>query len=244
MNIKKTETIGSIVTQNIQAAEIFNEYDIDYACQGERTLEHVCIEENVPIMNVLEELWELDGISASIPNFDVMSIDKLARHITNIHHRYTEKKITFIRNHIERLERKYGGEHLELLLIKKTFEEMSIHVLLHMKNEEFFIFPCIRRMVSRGKTEPTTSIEKALAMMEGDHELEGDSLRQLADLTNHYNIPEKSDYEYRVTYGAMKELEKDLRVHMHLENNILFPKAIKMENILKHIEGSDSSKCK
>src|SRR5688572_25328121 len=105
MNIKKTETIGSIVAQNIQASEIFNEYAIDYACHGERTLEHVCMEENVPIMSVLEELWALDAVNASIPNFDLMGIDTLARYITSTHHRYTERKITLIRNHIERLER-------------------------------------------------------------------------------------------------------------------------------------------
>ncbi len=234
MKIKKTETIGSIVTQNIRASEIFNDYDIDYACHGERTLEHVCMDENVPIMNVLEELWELDAAGASMPNFDLMGLDKLARHIKGTHHRYTERKITFIRNRIERLERKYGSKHLELLSIKKTFEEMSVHVLLHMKNEEFFIFPYIRKMVRKGRTESTVSIEKALAMMEGDHEREGDNLRRLARLTNHYKNPEKSDYEYRVTYNAMKELEEDLRVHMHLENNILFPKAIKLENSLRH----------
>lgn len=234
MNIKKTDTIGSIVAQNIQASGIFNEYDIDYACHGEKTLEQVCIEENVPIMNVLEELWALDVASAAMPNFNLMAIDTLARYITSTHHRYTERRITLIRNHIERLERQYASHHAELLLIKKTFEDMSVHVLLHMKNEEFFIFPYIRKMVKRGKTEPTASIEKALAMMENDHELEGDNLKRLAQLTNHYTAPKESDYAYHVTYKAMKELEEDLRIHMHLENNILFPKAIKLEHDLKY----------
>lgn len=234
MNIKKTQTIGSIVTQNLQASEIFNEYGIDYACHGERTLEQVCFEENLPIVNILEELWSLDAVNSSMPNFDLMAIDTLTRYITNKHHRYAERKITSIRRRIERLERLYVSHHQELVLIRKTFEDMSVHVLLHMKNEEFFIFPYIRKMVKRGETQTTTTIGKALAMMENDHEQQAENLKQLTNLTNHYTVPKKSDYAFRVTYNAMKELEQDLRVHMHLENNILFPKAIKLENKLKH----------
>lgn len=236
MNVRKSDTVGSIVTRNIQAAEIFNDYNIDFCFHGDQTLEAACVEANVSIVNIIEELWELEPMNKTLPDFGGMRMDALTTYIVSTHHKYTEKQLVFIKNNIERLMREHVGSDPALTSIQKAFDELSVHLTIHMKQEEFIVFPYIRKMVKKGSTTSSMfqSVENPISNMIDDHNNEGKSLRRLDDLTHHYKVPSNGDYIYKVTYSAMKELEEDLRIHMHLENNILFPKAIHFEMALRN----------
>jgi regulator of cell morphogenesis and NO signaling len=224
MNFRKTDTIGFIVARNLQAASVFNSYDIDFYSQGNRTLQDACVEDNLSTAMVMEELFDLKEHD---PDFNTMDIVALSTYILRTHHKFTERKLVFIKHTIDRLIRIHGEEHEGLREIRKTFEELSVYLTVHMKHEEFIVFPFIQKMFrSAGKNDFVfRAIESPISSMIADHDYEVSTLRKLARLTDHYTVTRKADYSEKITYGAMKELDEDLKMHMHLENNILFPRA-------------------
>lgn len=236
MIINKLDTVASIVTRNLQSAAIFNSYGIDFCCRGGRTLEDACIEESVSLGEILDVLWELDTKSNPLPDFGIMRIDMLADYIKRSHHTYTERKLVFIRNNIDRLIRDHQASHQELAQIQKIFEDLSMDLRIHMKQEEFMIFPYIKTMIKKRSINSKLfkTIRDPIIAMKDDHDNEEKSFDILSDLTHNYSIPRRGYYAFKATYAAMKDLEEDLKIHMHLENNILFPKAIKLELELKH----------
>ena len=227
MNVRKTDTVGFIVTQNTDAATVFNIYGIDYYVNGEMTLEDACIENNIPIVNVFEDLWVLQNPETE-HNFAEMDIVRLSTYILRHHHKFTEKKVTFIKHSLSKLVGLFGEGYPDLLEIRKAFDALSLYLTVHMKHEEFIVFPYIHKLArDRGHRVNTfQAIERPISAMKEDHDYEVLALKKIGALTNNYRAPGKSDYAIAVTFAAMKELEEDLKMHMHLENNLLFPKAI------------------
>jgi regulator of cell morphogenesis and NO signaling len=228
MYIDKNETVGTIVSRNHEAASIFNFYGIDFYCQGHRSFEQACFEDNVPMMNLMNELWDLDDISSGMHDFYNMDLTELSIYILNKHHKFAEKRVTFIKHTLERLEREHGGSKNHVARLKQIFDELSLYLTVHMKHEEFIIFPFIQKMLRTKNIEfsKLTGIEHPIAAMKEDHRHEVSTLKRLKTVTNSYAVPKDADYALKITYSAMRELEEDLKVHMHLENNILFPRAV------------------
>jgi len=228
MDFRKSDAIGFIVTNNPEAASIFNYYGIDFYSRGDRTLEDACIEDNVPMPHLIEELYELNDRSDAAPNFASMNMVALATYILRTHHKFTEKKLVFIKNTLDRLMWSYGETDRNVVLLSEMFEELSVYLRVHMKHEEFIVFPNILKMVRTSRTNASfwQTVRDPISSMMHDHSFEVDTLKRLADLTNNYTPPQKSDYALDLTYKSMKELEEDLKMHMHLENNILFPRAL------------------
>lgn len=235
MDFRKSDAIGFIVTNNPQAASIFNYYGIDFYSRGDRTLEDACIEDNVPMSQLLEELYELKDKSDA-PNFASMNMVALATYILRTHHKFTEKKLVFIKNTLDRLVWSCGETDRNVILLREMFEELSVYLRVHMKHEEFIVFPNILKMVrtSRANASFWQTVQDPISSMMHDHIFEVDTLKRLADLTNNYTPPQRSDYALDLTYKAMKELEEDLKMHMHLENNILFPRALDYPNTARN----------
>jgi regulator of cell morphogenesis and NO signaling len=235
MIVNKFETVDSIVTRNLEAAKIFSAYGIEF-CSGERrTLENACIEQNVSVTSLLEELSDLKAGSGTLPDFNCMSIDALAVYVESIHHRYTDKKVVFIRHSIERLLRQHPNNEDQLTRLKNAFEVLAIHLRIHMRQEEFLIFPYIKSMVKKriAVSRIFRSIQEPLSAMHSDHDHEIQTFKLLN--ASMVGKPQKDFYGYKVTYSSIKELEMDLKIHMHLENNVLFPRAIDFE---KHLKGN------
>jgi len=228
MNVNKSDSIGFIVTNNHNAAAIFNYHGIDFYSQGGRTLEDACIGHNVAMSSIIEDLWELRNQSGNVPDFSKMNMIELSTYILRTHHKFTEKKLVFIRNTMHRLIGHHREDHSNLTLVRKTFEDLSVYLTVHMKHEEFIVFPCIHKMVKTKRMNLTTfqTIERPISSMIDDHDHEVMTLKKLAELTNNFAVPANADYALKITYNSMKELVEDLKIHMHLENNILFPRAI------------------
>jgi regulator of cell morphogenesis and NO signaling len=228
MNINKFDPVAVIVTNNHNAASVFNFYGIDFYSQGNTTLEDACIENNVAMNSIIEDLCDLRDQSGNVPDFANMNMIALSTYILRIHHKFTEKKLVFIRNTMHRLIGHYGEDHSNLAMVRKTFEELSIYLTVHMKHEEFIVFPYIQKMVRSRRMNLSTfqTIERPISSMRDDHDYEVAALKKLAELTDNFAIPSNADYTLKITYNAMKDLVEDLKIHMHLENNILFPKAI------------------
>lgn len=236
--MKESDTIGAIVAENARAALVFDRYNLDYCCGGGKTLDEACRQKGISVEAVIEELKELGKTAGtSAENVAEMKLDDLTRHIEKVHHRYTEDTMVLVRKNLERLEQVHGARHPELTAIHALFADMAGHLAVHMKKEELVLFPYIRKLVNTGKEAAGKAIFGSVASpieaMMNDHAHEGERLAELAKLTDHYNAPPDGCNTYKATYAAMRELEADLHMHIHLENNVLFPRAIELENSFK-----------
>ena len=235
MDIKTSDSVGSIVTQNINTAKVLDRYGIDFCCRGSKTLAEACQEKNIRIDNLLEELTSIRrNENEPSPDFDAMRLDDLTHYIENFHHKYTSESILSIKTQLNKLILVHGTNHPDLELIKVLFDDISDHLTIHMKREELMLFPYIQKIVRVGKDAVGRAVfgtvEKPISALMDDHEVEGERFRRLQDLTQGYTVPPDGCNTFKATYVAMKELETDLHIHIHLENNILFPKALALEN--------------
>lgn len=162
-------------------------------------------------------------------------LDLLIDYIEKKHHRYVEEKIPVLRQFLDKLCNVHAERHPELYKINELFTASANELATHMKKEELILFPFVRKMVSATKSKNPIeaphfgTVENPITMMMQEHDNEGERFRQIAELTNNYNPPADACNTYRVTFAMLDEFEKDLHLHIHLENNILFPKAIKLE---------------
>ena len=238
MNIQTSDTVGSIVTRNLHAAQILTNYGLDFCCGGQKSLQQACEDKNVAIGGLMQQLASLtDAKKEETPDFVDMNLIPLTKYIEKTHHKFTTDKLVYIKSNLSKLVDAHGALHPELKKIKQIFDALSDHLTIHMKREELMVFPYIRNMTRFGKTAIGRAvfgyIENPITDLINDHESESHKLKNLDNLTNHYAVPSDGCNTYTTTYQAMKELEADLYIHMHLENNILFPKAVAVEKVFR-----------
>ncbi|MBK5195099.1 MAG: iron-sulfur cluster repair di-iron protein [Proteiniphilum sp.] len=241
MHIDNQSNIGKIVAENYKAASVFKQYGIDFCCNGNRTIESACRKKQLDPEQLLTELQEAVAQKGTGEiDFKSFPLDLLADYIEKTHHRYVEQKIAEITPYLNRIVEVHGDNHPELLVVEQLFQQSAGDLTAHMKKEELMLFPQIRRMVQSqltGSTKTETPIGSAaeyVAQMEQDHETEGERFRTISELTDNYNPPADACNTYRVTFSLLREFEEDLHRHIHLENNILFPKAIELERVLNN----------
>lgn len=234
MNITETQVIGELVAQDYRAAEVFSKYGIDFCCKGGLTLREVCEKKKI---NLPELITNLNEITALVENsrteYKSWPIDLLADYIEKKHHRYVVEKTPVIQQYLTKVTQVHGKAHPELAEILDNFNQSAQMLAAHMKKEELILFPYIRKMTIARENEVLVphfgTVENPIAMMKEEHNVEGERFRRISELSNGYTPPADACNTYRVTYSLLKEFEEDLHLHIHLENNILFPKAIKME---------------
>ena len=231
--------VGQFVAEDFRTAAVFSSYGIDFCCKGEISVQEACKNKTIDLNDLLEKLQHVQS-SNNLPSIDYKSwpLDLLADYIEKKHHRYVEEKTPVLRQFLDKLCKVHGQRHPELLEITTLFIGCAKDMASHMKKEELILFPFIKRMV-RAKAEGIkiespqfATVENPIALMKHDHEAEGDRFRNIAELTNSYTPPADACNTYKVTFAMLDEFEKDLHLHIHLENNILFPEAIKLEETL------------
>jgi regulator of cell morphogenesis and NO signaling len=238
MEISKVQNIGKLVAGDYRAAAVFKKYGIDFCCHGDRSIESACEAQQIDCALIIAELNQtLTEHQGNHIDFKSWSLDLLADYIEKNHHRFVRKKIEEITPYLSKIVKVHGSQHPELLEVLELFNESASDLTMHMQKEEKILFPFIRQMVeSEGELVKGHfgSVQNPIAMMNHEHDIEGDRFRKIAALTNHYNPPADACGTYRVTFALLKEFEDDLHLHIHLENNILFPGAIKLEASLTH----------
>lgn len=230
-------TIGEIVKSNYKASDVFKKYGIDFCCGGNKTVAAVCKAKGLDEEVVLAELTQkLAGSSESGIPYDELPIDFLATHIQKKHHRYVEEAIPVIMQYLDKIVQVHGGEHPELAEIRDLFKASAGELTMHMKKEELMLFPYVQKLARLREANTTEwqrpvfgSVENPISQMEEEHEAEGDRFRKIAALSNHYTPPADACNTYMVAFKKLQEFEEDLHLHIHLENNILFPKAKLLE---------------
>lgn len=238
MTTIQEKTVGEIVTENIKAAHIFKKYGIDFCCGGGISIKKACDKAKINPSLLEADLLNLDVVKDRTNDYNNWKIDFLADHIINIHHTYVSESSTLLLQYSERVNQVHGHHYTELneieLLVKKVVQELAAH----MKKEELILFPFIKKLVAAERENgsvpiiPFGTVENPIKMMEAEHEEAGEIMRQIRWLTNNYTPPQKACNTYKALYSKLEEFEQDLHQHVHLENNILFPKALKLEQAL------------
>lgn len=240
MSTLDTKTVAEYVTENIKTADVFRKYGIDFCCGGGITIEKACEKYEV---QEPEELWndllKVENHTTRANDYNSWDLDFLADHITNVHHRYIDDSIPVARQYGDRVEKVHGSHHPELIEINELFREVAADMSAHCKKEELILFPFIKKMVNT-KKEGTElpqihfgTVDNPIKMMEVEHEEAGEIMRKIAKLSNDYTPPADACNTYRAFFAKLEEFELDLHHHVHLENNILFPKSLKLEKELR-----------
>lgn len=229
-------TIGEIVAQDYRTAAVFSKYGIDFCCKGHRTIEEVCQKKSIATDQLLDVLDEVlaNKESQSI-DYKTWPLDLLADYVEKTHHRYIEEKTPVLLQFLNKLCRVHGENHSELFEVNELFTQSAQELAMHLKKEEMILFPFIRKMVAAKISETVVeaphfgTVENPVAMMMEEHDNEGERFRKIAEITNNYTPPADACNTYKITYAMLEEFENDLHKHIHLENNILFPKSIELE---------------
>lgn len=238
MILTKEKYIGKIVTEDYRTAQIFKNHKIDFCCQGNRSIEAVCENEDFTSEELIGEIEALQQKQEPTNDYKSWPLDLLADYIEKKHHRYVVEGFKVLIPYLDKICKVHGEHHPELFEITKEFKESGVELGSHMEKEERILFPFIRTLV-QAKQENSKiikpnfgTVENPVEMMMEEHEAEGERFRKIASLSNNYTPPEDACNTYRVSFSLLKEFEQDLHLHIHLENNILFPKAIVMEKEL------------
>ncbi|WP_111309747.1 iron-sulfur cluster repair di-iron protein [Confluentibacter sediminis] len=231
--------IGQFVAEDFRTAAVFSKYKIDFCCNGNRTVNEACEKKGIDSNILLDEIHAvLNSKTDESIDYKSWPLDLLAEYIEKKHHRYVEEKIPVLLQFLNKLCNVHGERHPELFKINEEFTACANALTSHMKKEELVLFPFVKRMVkAKSNNEAIQSpqfgtVESPIAMMMQEHDTEGERFRKIAELTSNYNPPADGCNTYQVTFAMLDEFEKDLHLHIHLENNILFPEAIKLEKRL------------
>ena len=233
-------TLSEIVTANYKSAAIFEKYGLDFCCHGKISISEACENKGINTEEVLNQLEKLNGNSSygKGEQYNLWGLDFLTDYIINVHHKYVRDMIPVIAAHAEKVVSKHGENHPEVIKVASCFSIVYKDLRQHMMKEEQMLFPYIKYLVETKKNLKSAeqpffgSIKNPIRMMEAEHESAGDLLAEIGELTNNYNPPSDSCNTFKVYYRELKEFEEDLHKHVHLENNILFPRSINLENEL------------
>ena len=243
-NIYKIEPfsfVTDIVKHDYRTAEVFRKYEIDFCCGGKWPLDMVCQNKNLNTEEVISELQKIVTQSASNAalDFDSWEIDFLVDYIYNVHHQYLKKALVETREQVNKFLDEHRTKFPVLAELEFIMNRFMKEIPPHMKQEEEIFFPYIKQIHHAYKHRESyarlliRTLRKPIEeVMLKEHEATGSSLHSLRKITNNYTTPEKACITHKVTFAKLKELDKDLVQHIHLESNILFPKAIKMEQEL------------
>jgi regulator of cell morphogenesis and NO signaling len=238
MSVLIEKTVRELALENPAATRVFEKLGIDYCCGGNQSLEAACRAANLPIEQVLNSL-ELAEQSVRATQSDrdwqTAPLADLVAHIKTTHHKYTREEIARLGPLFDKVCAVHGKNHPELLDVCTSFQGLAGELVMHMMKEEMVLFPYIVRMeeavIQREPVLPPPfgSVGNSIHMMESEHESAGKALRAMREASQGYAPPPDVCVSYQTLYQALAGFEADLHQHIHLENNILFPRAIAME---------------
>lgn len=234
--INSEMTVREVAAQVPESTRLFETLKIDYCCGGNRPLTDACVSAGLEIENVMEMLTALGEYEAGAVDGQGLSPTELINHIVETHHTFTKSEMERIQALAEKVIDAHGAKHPELLNVSELFQRLCADLKPHMFKEEQVLFPYIAAMEqAETKNQPVPfapfgTVKNPIRMMMMEHDTAGDILRELRAVTLDYQVPSDVCISYQTLYQALEGLEKDLHQHIHLENNILFPKALKLES--------------
>lgn len=240
MNINANTLISDIVSENYKTAEIFKFYNIDFCCNGNRSLKEVSEKKQLDLTKLIFNINKTHINNPLDEDYQDWELDFLSDYIYQKHHTYIEKRSPEILAYLNKICSVHGKKHPELIEIAHLFKGAVEDLTIHMKKEELILFPYIKKLAKAHRSEEElnapsfNTISNPINIMHDDHDNEGERFRKISKLTNNYTLPEDACNTYKITFSLLKDFEEDLHKHIHLENNILFKRAIALENKLNN----------
>jgi len=226
------KTIGEIVAADFRTARVFENHGIDFCCGGKVALEATCTEKGLDLAAIIRELETVQNEPVErSQNYSSWTLPFLADYIVNTHHVYLKENDEQIAAYARKIATVHGAHHPEVIRIAAIFDKIATDMVGHLKEEEEVFFPAVKRAdaATASGTEPEEkdreTIRVSLLRLHREHEEIGDAIHEIRHLARGYAIPDDVCNTFMVTYQKLKEFEDDLHKHVHLENNILFPKA-------------------
>lgn len=228
-NQGEVETVGSIAAKDYRKAEVFKKLGIDFCCGGEKSLKDASEEIGMSEEQLKEELEKADTLTTSASqDYNKWKLDFLADFIANTHHEYIRENATVLTGLADKVAQVHGSQHGELLALARRVKTLVGDLLDHIEKEEKILFPAIKSLVFDQNPElsKVNPIGPIIKTMHHEHDHAGEDLKYMRKITDDYTLPADACNSYTYLFEKLKEFENDLFKHIHLENNILFPKAI------------------
>lgn len=234
MDITAETPVRDIVVEAPTAIPVLDQFGIDYCCGGKHTLAEACAKRHQSVASVLDELKSRVQ-EAELPHvpWQMTPLRELIAYIVQKHHAFTREQLGLVRDLAAKVDRCHGAAHPEIRTVNERLADISAELAHHFYCEETVLFPYIEQLdsndgpVVRGAFD---NVQQPIERMMMDHNQTGDELRAVREATNNYQLPDDACTTYRALYRALEDLERDLHQHIHLENNILFPRALKLQN--------------
>lgn len=235
MSERSETSVGQLVAERPSRARVFEKLGIDYCCGGKRPLREICREKNLDFATVVQEMDRADTSStATERNWSSASVTDLCDHIEQTHHAYLKQELPRLELLTTKVAARHGDKRPALREVREVFMTLKAEMDSHMAKEEHILFPLCRKL-DVADTLPTMhcgSIGNPIQVMMREHTDTGEELARIRALTDGFTCPPDTCNTFRAMYDSLRQLEQDMHQHVHKENNILFPKAIRLEQML------------
>jgi regulator of cell morphogenesis and NO signaling len=227
MTDTQTSTLGEIVAANPAAARMLDRLGLDYCCHGDRTLTDACVEAHLDPTRVAAELTGL-AVEGD-RSWATLDPPALAAHIVETHHNYLHAELPLLDALAGKVLDVHGARHPELAEVRRLVGELRADFEPHLMKEERVLFPAIAALARGQRDFPFGSVANPIRMMGLEHDRAGDLLAALRTATSNYAVPDDACASYRSLYERLDALERDTHTHVHKENHVLFPAALRLE---------------
>ena len=231
-----TLTLADLAATSLNAIRILEQHGLDYCCGGKQPFEEACLAKGLSPDGILHEIEQATPAGAAYRDWQTAPLDEVVEHIIETHHAYLKLDLPVLQARIDKIAGVHGAKDPERLpRLQAVFTALRTELEAHLQKEEVILFPILRqygRAEARNQPVPPVpfgSVANPIGVMEREHSGAGDALEEIRSLTDNFNPPSWACTTVRATYAGLQALEADLHVHIHLENNILFPRAIALE---------------
>ena len=225
----KNLTVGEIVANDFRTSSVFKKAGIDFCCGGKQLLSEACRENGINESELENEIRRLAEEPVNeFMNFKNWDPVFLSNYIVNTHHQFVKKNLPELVFYTQKIASVHGENHPELVQVATLFEQINSELFQHLKNEEEVLFPVIQELVSSGSDKAKQTIVSEITRMFCEHDFAGSTMDEINRITQSYQVPDDGCSTYRVAFKLLEQFEDDLHVHVHLENNIIFPKAMEL----------------
>ncbi|MGC2149861.1 MAG: iron-sulfur cluster repair di-iron protein [Candidatus Acidiferrales bacterium] len=236
MNFNDETKVKDIALSNPAARQILEDAGLDYCCGGRKSLHDACLHADVPAEEILTRLRENSkDVDPDEANWTSAPLSDLTRHIRDRHHRYVRESIARVQPLFEKVETKHGKSHSEIADIRRLFAEVAREMIMHMQKEEQILFPYIEALEKANSAHASVetpffqTVRNPIHAMMKEHDAAGELVKQIRKASLEYTTPVDACTSYKALYQDLREFEADLHQHVHLENNILFPRSVELE---------------
>ena len=230
----ENKLIADIVLNNINTSKVFKDFKIDYSIEGNKNFLTVCEHKNIDSKKIINKLVAAHKDVYYLQNYNSWKLDFLIEFLSEIHHNYKEENILILKQYSKKVADLYSKQYPELLEVNNLIQGVSEEILEHMKNEETILFPYLNELLKLENASSTSKYNsskklKIIDSFEDEHYKIRKTFQKIATLTNYYILPENICNSFKLLYIKLKNFDDRLQEHIHIENNILFPKAKKLQ---------------